>query len=136
MERALRVVLERAGAEDRHHRVAGELLDRPARELDLLAHRVVEALELRADALRITIARVRRRADEVGEENRDELALFTRAHGRSLSGAQDGCERLFPGAETVVELGVRRRQRAEHADAVPVDAGLQEQEARAATPRR
>ena len=42
--------------------------------------------------------------------------------------AENGGERLFPGAEAFVELGVRDRQRAEHADAVPVDAGLEEQQ--------
>ena len=82
MQRALGVILERSrSTEHRHHRVAGELLDRAARELDLLAHRVVEALELRTHALGIAIAGVRGRADEVGEENGDELALLARAHG-------------------------------------------------------
>ena len=81
VERALGVVLEcRGRAEHGHHRIAGELLDRAAGELDLLAHRVVEPLELYPHALRVSIACVRGRPDEVGEENRDELALFTRVH--------------------------------------------------------
>ena len=68
MQRALGVILERGRrAEHRHHRVAGELLDRAAGALDLLAHRVVEALELDPHALRIAIAGERRRPDEVGE---------------------------------------------------------------------
>ena len=84
MEGALGVVLEGRGrAEDGHHRIADELLDRAAGELDLLAHRVVEPLELYPHALRVSIACVRGRPDEVGEENRDELALFPACTKRS-----------------------------------------------------
>ena len=144
VQRALGVILERGRrAEHRHHRVAGELLDRAAGELDLAAHRVVEPLELDSHALRIAIAGERGRPDEVGEQDGDELALFPGAHEAescrasppTRSGerdsrryAENGRERLFPGAETVVELGVRGRQRAEHANAVPVDSGLEEQQ--------
>ncbi len=86
VQRTLGVILECDGcAENRHHRVSGELLDGPARQLDLLAHCGVEALELRADALGIAFAGVRGRPDEVGEENRDELSLLTSAHGLSLA---------------------------------------------------
>ena len=46
VQRALGVILERGGrAERRHHCIAGELLHRPARALDLGRHRVVEAIE-------------------------------------------------------------------------------------------
>jgi len=45
----------------------------------------VERLEPYAHALGIPIARIRRRTDEIGEQNRDELALLARAHPRSLS---------------------------------------------------
>src|SRR4029450_1179065 len=38
-------------------------------------------------------------------------------------------ERLFPGVQTVVQLCVRDRARAEHADAVPGDTRLQQQKA-------
>jgi hypothetical protein len=47
----------------------------PPVELDLLAHRDVELLQLHANALRVAFACERGRPDEVGEENRDELAL-------------------------------------------------------------
>ena len=81
MQRTLGVILEGRGrAEDGHHRIADELLDRAAGELDLLAHRVVVPLELYPHALRVSISCVCGRPDEVGEENRDELALFTRVH--------------------------------------------------------
>ena len=86
MQRALGVVLERGrSAEHRHHGVACELLDGPARPLDLLAHCVVERLEARPHALRIAIAGVLGRADQVGEENGDELALLACAHGGSVA---------------------------------------------------
>ena len=86
MQRALSVVLERSrSTEHRHHGVAGELLDGPARQLDLLAHRVVEGLEMHPHALRIAVAGVLGRADQVGEENGDELALLACAHGGSVA---------------------------------------------------
>ena len=54
VQRALGVVFQRSRrAERRHNRVAGELLDRPARALDLLGHCVVEAVEDRPRLLRI-----------------------------------------------------------------------------------
>ena len=81
----LRMILERHGrSEDRHDRVARELLDRAARSLDLLRHRVIEALETDPYPLGILVAGKRGRADEVGEENRDELSLLPYGHGRSL----------------------------------------------------
>ena len=76
MQGPLGVVLERArGAEHCHHGVAGELLDRAAGELDLLCHRVVEAVEQRARPLRILRAAKLGRADEVGEDDGRELSL-------------------------------------------------------------
>ena len=76
VERTLGVVLlRRRRPEDGHHRVAGELLDRAARELDLLLHRCVEALQPRTHALRVLTVGERGRAREVGEENRRDLAL-------------------------------------------------------------
>ena len=81
VQRALGVILERGRrAEHRHHRIAGELLDRAAGELDLGAHRVVEPLELYPHALRIAVTGERGRPDEVGEQDGDELALFPGAH--------------------------------------------------------
>jgi hypothetical protein len=57
VERALRMILERGRrAEGRHHGVADELLDRASRLLDLLRHRVVEAIEQSSRPLRILLA--------------------------------------------------------------------------------
>ena len=47
-------------------------------------------------------------------------------------GGQRSFQRLLPHAERLVELGVGERQRREHADAVRVDARLQQQQAVAA----
>ena len=76
VEGALRVILVRLGnAEHGHDRVARELLDRAARVTDLLGHRVVEALEHDARPLRVLLLSERRRADEIGEQHRGQLAL-------------------------------------------------------------
>ena len=135
MQRALGVVLERrGGAEHGHHRIAGELLDGAAGELDLGSHRVVELFELYPHAFRIAITGERGRPDKIGEQDRDELALFPGTHEAESCRAaeralpEDGRERLFPRPETVVELRVRGRQRTEHANAVSVDSGLEEQQ--------
>src|SRR5262249_34963787 len=78
------VVLKRLrGAEGRHHRLPCELLDRAACCLDLGGHRVVEALEACAGALRILLAGERRRASEIGEEDRGQLPLL--GHVRSVA---------------------------------------------------
>jgi hypothetical protein len=85
VECPLGVILERRRcAEGRHHRVAGELLDRPACPVHLGGHRVVEALELGPRALRVLIGGERRRPDEVGEEHGGELALVG-LHGRIVT---------------------------------------------------
>ena len=79
MQSPLGVVLVcRWSAEAGHHGVADELLDRPAGTIDLGRHRVVEAVEESARALGIRSAGERGRADQVGEENRCQLALFLR----------------------------------------------------------
>ncbi len=76
VECPLGVVLERLrDAEDSHDRVAGELLDRPPGAVDLVGHRVVEALEQDARPLRILLLGERSRADEVGEHHSGQLAL-------------------------------------------------------------
>jgi hypothetical protein len=61
-----------------HHCVACELLDRAPGGLDLRRHRGVEALQKHADALGVLLARLRRRPDQVGEEDRRDLALVAR----------------------------------------------------------
>ena len=90
--RALRVVLVlRRHAEDRDHRVAGELLDRAAELLDDRAHpievRGLDALE----RLDVQPLAERRRADEVAEEDGDELALGCHAHGRKRTTPAGRC---------------------------------------------
>src|SRR5580765_1499488 len=47
--------------------------------------------------------------------------------GEALS--HGSVERLLPDAESLVQLGVRDHERDEHADAVRVDPGLEQQEA-------
>ena len=108
--------------------------DRPAGALDLGGHRVVETLEQDADALRIAIAGVGGRADEVGEQDRDQLALFARAHGRSLASGRvrrywspsnaPSASSQTPSASWSSPSTIR--ERAENADAVPVHAGLEQ----------
>ena len=74
-------------AEDGHHRVADELLDRAAvRRYDFLGDRVV-ARQQRAQVLRIQALAQRGRARYVGEENGDDTALV--AH-QSESKARTG----------------------------------------------
>ena len=76
---ALGVVLVRdRRAEHRHHRVADELLDRAAVALELGAQARVVRREHRAHVLRVEPFGARRRADEVGEEDRDDLPLLAR----------------------------------------------------------
>ena len=81
VQRSLCVILERRRRpEHRHDGVPRELLDRPAGSLDLLGHGFVEALEAQANPFGILVSRQRGRADEVGEENRDELPFLPDGH--------------------------------------------------------
>ena len=80
---ALGVVLVRdRRAEDGHHRVADELLDRAAEALELGAQARVVGPQERPDVLWVELLGARREADEVGEEHRDDLALLARLLGR------------------------------------------------------
>jgi hypothetical protein len=83
---ALRVVLVRdRRAEDRHRRVADELLDGPAIALELLADARVVAAELVGDVLRVELLRASGEADEVREQDGDDLPLPAGLdHGLSL----------------------------------------------------
>ena len=75
-ERPRGVVLVRHGhAEDGHYGVADELLDGAAFALDLLSHRGCVGAENVLQVLRIEPLAERRGARDVGEEDRDELAL-------------------------------------------------------------
>src|SRR2546425_9756952 len=86
VECPLGVVLERDRSSERgHDRVSGELLEGPARPLDLLRHRLVEPLQTHADALWILLISEGGRAHDVGKEDRDELALLAVLHGGSVA---------------------------------------------------
>ena len=62
-------------AEERHHRVADELLDRAAVALELGADALVVRAEERLDVLGVERLRACGEADEVAEDDRDDLAL-------------------------------------------------------------
>ena len=62
------VLVCRRRAEERHHRVADELLDRAAVPFELGADALVVRPENRLDVLRVERLRARREADEVAEE--------------------------------------------------------------------
>jgi hypothetical protein len=63
--------------ERRHHGVAGELLHRPAVGLDAARDGVEPGRHAAAGDLRILRRDELRRADEIGEEHRCELAFHT-----------------------------------------------------------
>ena len=76
---ALGIVLVRGRcAEERHDRVADELLDGAAVALELGAHALVVGAQDRLDVLGIQRLGARGEADEVAEDDRDDLALATR----------------------------------------------------------
>ena len=77
---ALRVVAVGDGhAEHRHDRVADELLDGSAERFDLIAHAREVRSENRAHVLRVELLGARSEADQIGKENRDDLALLRQA---------------------------------------------------------
>ena len=81
---ALGVVLVCHGrAEERHHRIADELLHRAAETLELGPDPLVVAGEQRADVLRVEALRLGRRADQVAEEHGDDLPLLPRRRRRA-----------------------------------------------------
>ena len=84
-DRTLRVVLVSSRrAEDGHHRVADELLHRAPVALELGAQLRVVRRERGAHVLGVELLGERRRPDEIGEEDADDLPLF----------AGPGCRRL------------------------------------------
>ena len=106
----LGVVLARdRRAEERHHGVADELLDRAAETLELAAQALPVRSEHRADVLRIELLRARGEADEVGEEHRHDLALLAARLGGAERGAAGEAE---PGAVRVVLPADGARQHA------------------------
>ena len=97
--RPLGIVLVCDGrAEDCHHRVADELLHRPAEALDVGLHALVVRAKRRADVLGVGPVGAAREPDEVDEEHGDDLALLA---GRRLHG-----ERLPTGKAEARSLGV------------------------------
>ena len=68
-------------AEDRHHRVADELLDRSAEALDVGLDALVVGTERRSDVLGIGAVGTIREADEVDEEDRYDLPLLADGGG-------------------------------------------------------
>ena len=67
-------------AEERHDRVADELLDSSSVALELGAQPLVVRPQDRLDVLGIQRLGARGEADEVGEQHRHDLALAARAH--------------------------------------------------------
>ena len=85
-DRALGIVLVRdRRAEDRHDRVADELLDGAAALLELASQPLVVRREDRLARPRGRALGARGEADEVGEEDRYDLALAPRLIERALS---------------------------------------------------
>ena len=75
-DRALRIVLVRdRRAEDRHRRVADELLHGAAVAFELRTYAGVVAAELGGDVLRVELLRARGETDQIGEQDRDDLPL-------------------------------------------------------------
>ncbi len=71
------VVFVRDGcAEDRHHRIADELLDRAPEAFDLLFHARVIRTQPRTHVLGIRLLRCGGEADEVDEQDRHDLSFF------------------------------------------------------------
>ena len=74
---SLGVVLVRdRGAEERHHRVADELLHRAPEMLELFPHAPVVVREHRPHVLGVQPLRLRCRADQIAEEHTDDLPLL------------------------------------------------------------
>jgi hypothetical protein len=74
------------GAEDRHHSIADELLDRATAALDLLLQPRVVGAEARPDVLGIGAIGTLRETDQVDEEDGNDLALFLGCRRRSERG--------------------------------------------------
>ena len=115
-------------APDGHHGIADELLDRAAVALDDVAREVEVARQRVADVFRVALLGERREADEVREQDADELAL--RAAGRcragraaagrlaaavggrrAVSGVAQSEQNFAPGLAGVPQFGHADRQR-------------------------
>ena len=88
MQGPLGVVFESSRRAERgHHRVSGELLDRPAAPFDLLGHGLVETVEDEPCALGILLVSHRGRSHEVREQHGRELPLFVDSFREQRRGA-------------------------------------------------
>jgi hypothetical protein len=87
-------------AEDGHHGVADELLDRAAVSLQHRAHRLVPACHHAAERFRVEPLAERRRLDQVAEEDGDDLAH--RAWRRVSRGERGGTTRTEVGVVGVL----------------------------------
>ena len=76
------VLVDDRDAEDRHDRVADELLDRPTVALEDRPHRVEPAAHDRAQRLRVEVLAKSGRAGDVGEHDGDDLARLAGRLGR------------------------------------------------------
>ena len=101
----------------RHHRVADELLDRAAEALELVAQAGVVGREQRPHVLGVELLGARGEADEVGEEDGDDLALLaagesSRRERRRTGHAEPRARRILGGAVgTKHAPSVKRRLR-------------------------
>ena len=95
-----RIVLVRRGdAEHRHHRVADELLHRPAVRLDDRLHPLEVARQQRPQRLRIRRLAERRRPGHVAEQHRHRLADLARSAPPSPAPRRSRCRsRRLPGS--------------------------------------
>ena len=92
-------------AEQRHHCVADELLHRAAETLELRAQTLVVGTEDRLDVLRIELLGACREADEVGEEDGDDLPFAPRrSHEPSLGRLADPLHSIPPTAQHLEHL--------------------------------
>jgi len=88
--------VRRRSTEKGDDRVADELLDRAAVSLQLMAEPGVVGGEQRANVLRIELLGARGEANEVGEEDGDDLAFFARGRRRGVELRTAGAENLNP----------------------------------------
>jgi hypothetical protein len=89
------VLVRNRCAEDGHHRVPDELLDRSAETLNLQFHARVVRPQARTDILGIGLLGSRGEADQVDEQDRDDLSLLRpRPRGlvdRGTAGPAESC---------------------------------------------
>src|SRR4029077_11835138 len=84
-DRAFGIVLTRhRRAEERHQRIADELLHRSAPTLELVQQTLVVGPQDRLNVLRVQLLVAGSEGHEVGEEHRDDLSL-SRAHAVAAS---------------------------------------------------